>query len=179
MEHVTVLLLVDDSHADATLVREALKASALQVTLHVVPDGEKALAFLRREGLYTKAPRPDLVLLDLNLPQRDGHSILAEIRRDPALLHLPVVIFSSSTKQDDVDKSYELGANLYVRKPLGLEEFFQAVRMVMERWASFRAAPHDSPAIRADLTLDQRELAAKEYEQKVSRKGESAKAGRH
>ena len=152
MGHLVSLLLVDDNQADATLVREALKASTLSVALHVVPDGLEALAFLHHEGPYTAAPQPDLMLLDLNMPRKDGHSVLAEVRRDPVLLCLPVVIFSSSGKQADIDKSYELGANWYVRKPLGLEEFFQAVRTAVEQWATFQAEPSESPTlIRADL----------------------------
>ena len=152
MGHLVILLLVEDNQADATLVREALRSSTLSVALYVVPDGFEALAFLHREGPYATAPRPDLMLLDLNMPRKDGHSVLAEVRCDPTLLCLPVVIFSSSGKQADIDKSYELGANWYVRKPLGLEDFFQAVRTAVEQWATFQAEPSESPTlIRADL----------------------------
>jgi CheY-like chemotaxis protein len=152
MGHLVILLLVEDNRADATLVQEALKASTLSVALYVVPDGLEALAFLHQEGPYTAAPRPDLVLLDLNMPRKDGHSVLAEVRHDPALLCLPIVIFSSSGEQADIDKSYELGANWYVRKPLGLEEFFQAVKTAVEQWATFEAEPSESPTlIRAEL----------------------------
>jgi two-component system, chemotaxis family, response regulator Rcp1 len=147
MGHLVSLLLVDDSQADAVLVREALKASGLSVALHVVPDGLEALTFLRREEPYREAPRPDLVLLDLNIPGKDGHSVLAEVRREPTLLGLPVVVFSSSSKQEDIDKSYALGANWYVRKPLGLEEFFATVRSTVEQWAAFQAEPSESPTL--------------------------------
>ena len=117
-----------------------------------LPDGLAALAFLRQEGEYKMAPRPDLVLLDLNMPQMNGHSVLAAARRNPVLLSLPIVIFSGSGDQGDIDQSYALGANWYVRKPLGLEEFFQAVTTAVEQWATFHAEPHESATlIRADL----------------------------
>jgi two-component system, chemotaxis family, response regulator Rcp1 len=135
MGYRSIVLLVDDSPADATLVREALKARALAVLLYVVPNGHAALAFLRQEGVYSAAPRPDLMLLDLNLPGIDGHSVLAAVRRDPAFLYLPVVIFSSSSHQADIDQSYTLGANGHMRKPVGLEEFFQVVKTMVEQWA--------------------------------------------
>src|SRR5262245_31225645 len=152
MKQLTILL-VEDSRADAALVREALKLCPLPVNLHVVPDGLVALAFLRQQVPFAQTPRPDLVLLDLNLPQKDGHSVLAEVRREPALLGLPVVVFSSSGKQDDIERSYALGANWYMSKPLALDEFFQAVRTMVEQWASFEARPNESPTlIRADLS---------------------------
>jgi two-component system, chemotaxis family, response regulator Rcp1 len=135
MGYRSIVLLVDDSPADATLVREALKARALAVLLYVVPDGHAALAFLRQEGVYSAAPRPDLMLLDLNLPGIDGQSVLAAVRRDPAFLCLPIVIFSSSGHQADSDQSYTLGANGHMRKPVGLDEFFQVVKTAVEQWA--------------------------------------------
>jgi chemotaxis family two-component system response regulator Rcp1 len=157
MKQLTILL-VDDSRADAILVREALNLCALPVSLHVVPDGFAALAFLHQQAPFADAPRPDLVLLDLNLPQRDGHSVLAEVRREPALQGLPIVVFSSSGKQDDIERSYELGANWYMSKPLALEEFFQTVRTMVEQWASFQAGPHESPTlVRADLSAFHRQ----------------------
>jgi CheY-like chemotaxis protein len=157
MKQLTVLL-VEDSCADAALVREALKLYTLPVSLHVVPDGFAALAFLRQQAPFAQAPRPDLVLLDLNLPQKDGHSVLAEVRREPALLGLPMVVFSSSGKQDDIERSYALGANWYMSKPLALDEFFQAVRAMVEQWASFQAGPNESPTwVRADLSAFHRQ----------------------
>jgi chemotaxis family two-component system response regulator Rcp1 len=150
--YLVILLLVDDSPADATLVREALKASTLSVTLYVVSDGVEALAFLHQEDPYTAAPRPDLVLLDLNMPRKDGHSVLAEVRREPTLLGLSIVVFSGSSNQTDIDKSYELGANWYVSKLLALEEFFQTVKTAVEQWATFQVEPSESPTlIRAEL----------------------------
>jgi chemotaxis family two-component system response regulator Rcp1 len=146
------ILLVDDSHADAALVQEALKLCTLPVSLHVVPDGLAALAFLHQQAPFAQAPRPDLVLLDLNLPRKDGHGVLAEVRQTPALLGLPIVVFSSSSKAEDIERSYALGANWYMSKPLALEEFFQAVRTIVEQWASFQAGPHESPTlVRDDL----------------------------
>ena len=91
------------------------------------------------------ALRPDLVLLDLNMPRMDGYSVLAAVRHDPVFLSLPIVIFSSSGDQADIEQSYALGANWYVRKPLGLEEFFQAVKTAVEQWATFHAEPHENP----------------------------------
>jgi two-component system response regulator len=157
MGNLTVLL-VEDSRADAALVREALKLYTLPVNLHVVPDGFAALAFLHQQTPFAQAPRPDLVLLDLNLPQKDGHSVLAEVRRAPALQGLPIVVFSSSSNAEDIERSYALGANWYMSKPLALEEFFQAVRTMVEQWANFHAGPHESPTlVRTDLSTFQRQ----------------------
>src|SRR5262245_27260480 len=103
MGNLTVLL-IDDSRADAALVRETLKLYTLPVSLHVVPDGIAALNFLHQRAQFAQAPRPDLVLLDLNLPQRDGHSVLAEVRQTPALQGLPIIVFSSSSKAEDIER---------------------------------------------------------------------------
>ena len=146
------LLLVEDSRADADLVREALKTCMLPVSLHVVSDGLAALAFLHHQAPFADAPRPDLMVLDLNLPQKDGHSVLAEVRQMPALQELPIVVFSSSSNPEDIERSYALGATWYMSKPLGLEEFVRTVRTMVEQWAQFQGGPHESPTlVRADL----------------------------
>lgn len=128
------LLLVEDSPADVELTRSALEDMSFDGTLHVTKDGEDALAFLRREGPHRRAPRPALVLLDLNLPRLDGAGVLREIRRDPELAHLPVVVMSSSDTPQDVNRGYLLGSNSYVCKPVDLDEYFETVKAIVDFW---------------------------------------------
>jgi two-component system, chemotaxis family, response regulator Rcp1 len=128
------LLIVDDNPADISLAREALIACAYQGKINTVGDGAEALAFLARRGDYAKAPRPDLVLLDLNLPKRDGLSVLTAMKANQELRRIPVVIFSTSRLGRDVARSYELGANCYVSKPGNLKEFFSMMRSIEEFW---------------------------------------------
>src|SRR5437899_674408 len=111
------LLLVEDSHGDVVLVKEALKQTAVPVSLTVVADSEAALAYLRKEAPYTQALTPDLLLLDLHIPREDGRAVLATLRSDPAFHALPVVIFTSSAQERDIRDSYALCANLYLQKP--------------------------------------------------------------
>jgi CheY-like chemotaxis protein len=124
------LLLVEDDPGDVLLAREALSRSVASVNVHVVEDGEAAVDFLRREGEHAEAPRPDLVLLDLNLPRLDGREVLARIKSDPGLRSIPVVVLSTSKSVDDVRSSYDLHANAFVSKPAELDQFLDVVREV-------------------------------------------------
>jgi len=128
------ILMVDDNPADVDLAREALNGTHRPYRLLSVPDGEEALSFLAHKGAYTQAATPDLLLLDLNLPRKDGRHVLAEIKRNPQLAKIPVVVFTTSRAFSDVVSSYELGANCYVRKPGTLPEFLATVRGVSDFW---------------------------------------------
>jgi CheY-like chemotaxis protein len=128
------LLIVDDNPADISLAREGLTACAYKGKINSVTDGAEALAFLGRRGNYSDAPKPDLVLLDLNLPKRDGLSILAAMKASPDLRQIPVVMFSSSQLSHDITRSYELGANCYVSKPGTLTDFFSMMKSIEDFW---------------------------------------------
>ncbi len=133
--HSTIeILLVEDNPMDVDLTRETLAYAKIRNRLHVVNDGEKALAFLRREEPYQDAVRPDVVLLDLNLPRKDGREVLATIKADPELRTIPVVVLTSSSAETDVVRSYNLGANCYVTKPVDLEQFASVVRTIEDFW---------------------------------------------
>ena len=127
-------LMVEDSPSGTYLMERALRDGALPVHLHVVPTGDHALAFLRREAPYAAAPPPDLVLLTIYVAARNGREVLAEIKQDPRLKRVPVVMWSSSAQQHDVDSSYELGANAYVIKPVSLAEHCAMVKGIFEFW---------------------------------------------
>lgn len=135
------ILLVEDNPADVRLTREALRRGRVANTLHVVDDGDKALAFLRREGEYADAPRPGLVLLDLNLPGLDGRDVLAEVKSDPDLRRLPVIVLTTSSAERDIAKSYDLGANCFVSKPVALDEFLDVVRSFDAFWLTVVSLP--------------------------------------
>ncbi len=135
------ILLVEDSPGDARLTREALKEARILNALHVVQDGFEALAFLRRQGPYGDSPRPDLILLDLNLPKKDGREVLAEIKRDEDLKRIPVVVLTTSRAEEDVLRSYELHANAYVTKPVDLTQFLSVVRSLEEFWLAVVTLP--------------------------------------
>jgi len=137
------ILLVEDNPSEAELVHEALASDKLDKRLHVVGDGEKAMAFLRRQGCYAEAPRPELILLDLNLPCKDGHEVLAEVKTDKVLRRIPVVVLTSSQDQGDVLRTYSLHGNCYVIKPADLDEFFHVVRSIADFWLSIVALPSD------------------------------------
>ena len=128
------MLLVEDNPGDVRLTKETLKNAKLMVDLHVVGDGVEAMAFLRQEGKYASAPRPDLVLLDLNLPKKDGREVLSEIKQDPNLRRIPVVVLTISNGEEDVLKSYNLHANAYVTKPLNLEQFAKITKAIEDFW---------------------------------------------
>jgi two-component system response regulator len=136
------LLIVDDNPADIALAREALYACAYRGEINSVEDGVEAIAFLNRRGNYENALKPDLVLLDLNLPKRNGLSVLAAIRASPDLRRIPVIIFSTSQLSKDIARSYELGANCYVSKPGNLNEFFSMMKTIEQFWfGSVRLPP--------------------------------------
>jgi CheY-like chemotaxis protein len=128
------ILLVEDNPADARLAREALLEGKVRNRLHHVEDGDQALAVLRRQGEFVGTVRPDLVLLDLNLPGRDGREVLAEVKGDPDLRRIPVVVLTSSKAEEDVLRSYDLHANCYVTKPIDLDQFIKVVRQVERFW---------------------------------------------
>ena len=124
------VLLVEDDPGDVLIAREALKASGLNSRLTVVHDGVEALAYLRKEAGYVDAERPDLILLDLNLPRKTGHEVLAEVKADPALRMIPVVVLSTSGAAEDVARSYDLHANVFVTKPVDFDHFTEVVRQI-------------------------------------------------
>ena len=130
------ILLVEDDPGDVELTQQALSESQLKFDLRVVSNGEEALAFLRQEGTYSSAPRPHLIILDLNLPGLHGQEVLAEIRSDDYLRLIPVVIFSTSSATEDINNSYKLGANCYLQKPIDLEEASLIVQCVEIFWTS-------------------------------------------
>jgi CheY-like chemotaxis protein len=135
------LLIVDDNPADVGLAREALTRCAYSGQISSVGDGVEAMAFLDRRGKYTNAARPDLVILDLNLPKKDGLAVLAAMRAGPDLRRIPVVIFSTSQLSRDIVRSYELGANCYVSKPGNLKDYFSAIKSIEEFWFGFASLP--------------------------------------
>ena len=137
------ILLVEDSPADVLITREAFEQARLVNTLHVVDDGVQALAFLRKEGMYASSPRPDLVLLDLNLPRKNGVEVLAEIKSDPQLQSIPIVILTTSHAEQDILSSYNLHANCYIVKPVGFEKFFKAVQSIQDFWFSVVTLPNE------------------------------------
>ncbi|HEV2749160.1 MAG TPA: response regulator [Gemmatimonadales bacterium] len=124
------ILLVEDNPGDARLTREALRDARVRNNLHVVPDGVEALAFLRREGKHATAVSPDLILLDLNLPKKDGREVLGEIKNHDQFRHIPVVILTTSQAEKDIIESYRLRANAYVTKPVDLEQFLKVVQSI-------------------------------------------------
>jgi two-component system response regulator len=126
------VLLVEDSPGDVRLTQEAFKDAKVHINLHVATDGAKAMFFLNREGEYAHAPRPDLILLDLNLPKYNGHQLLEKIKSDPDLCHIPVVVLTTSAAEEDILRSYRLHANAYVTKPVGFEQFMNVIRQIDE-----------------------------------------------
>jgi chemotaxis family two-component system response regulator Rcp1 len=137
------VLLVEDSPGDVRLTQEAFKDAKVHLNLHVAMDGAKAMAFLKREGEHAKAPRPDLILLDLNLPKKDGREVLAEIKESPTLKSIPVVVLTTSSSEADILRSYQLHANCYITKPVGLEGFLTVVRSIDSFWLSVVKLPRE------------------------------------
>jgi CheY-like chemotaxis protein len=135
------VLLVEDDPGDVLMTQEAFEEHKVRNRLSVVHDGVDALAFLRREGEFVAAPRPDLILLDLNLPRRDGREVLAEIKNDPALRQIPVVVLTTSQADEDIVRSYQLHANAYVTKPVDFERFITVVRQIDEFFVSVVKLP--------------------------------------
>ena len=143
-EHANALvevLLVEDNPGDVRLVREALRETENNFRLHVAQDGIDAMAFLRREGAYVQSPRPDLILLDLNLPRKDGREVLSEIKVDITLHSIPVVVFTTSEAEQDVLESYDLYANCYVTKPMDLDQYISVIRAIKEFWCNIVQLP--------------------------------------
>jgi CheY-like chemotaxis protein len=143
MKTLPQVLLVDDNPADVVLAREALAGGRHQSHICQVQDGEEAITFLRRVGQHADAIRPDLVILDLNLPKKDGRSVLAEVKADKTLRTIPVVVFSTSRSNLDISRSYELGANCYVHKPGSLDEYFLALQSIEEFWFGSASLPRE------------------------------------
>jgi CheY-like chemotaxis protein len=141
MGRAVQMLLVEDNLGDIRLTKETLRDAKVMVNLHVVGDGVEAMAFLRKESKHANAPRPDLVLLDLNLPKKDGREVLAEIKQDPSLKRIPVVVLTISDAEEDILKSYNLYANAYVTKPLNLEQFGKITKAIKDFWLTIVKLP--------------------------------------
>jgi chemotaxis family two-component system response regulator Rcp1 len=135
------ILLVEDSPGDANLALEALETSKIRNTVSVVTDGEEAIAFLRGTGKHAGATRPDLILLDLNLPKKDGREVLAEIKADKELKSIPVVILTTSQAEEDILRSYNLHANCYITKPIDLHQFIGVIRAIEDFWLTIVKLP--------------------------------------
>jgi two-component system, chemotaxis family, response regulator Rcp1 len=135
------ILLVEDNPGDVRLTVEALKEGKVHNNLAVAKDGVEALAYLRREGSHASANRPDLILLDLNLPRKDGREVLAEIKEDPVLRRIPVVVLTTSKAEEDILRTYDLHANCYITKPVDLDQFISVVRSIDDFWLSVVRLP--------------------------------------
>ena len=135
------ILLVEDNPGDVRLTKEALREGKVYSTLHWAKDGVEALEFLRREGPHANAPRPDIILLDLNLPKKDGREVLMEIKSDAELKHIPVVVLTTSKAEEDILRSYELHANCYVTKPVDLDQFIRVVQSIDRFWLTVVTLP--------------------------------------
>ncbi len=135
------ILLVEDNPGDVRLTIEASKENKMYNNISVVSDGVEALAFLRREEEYADAPRPDLILLDLNLPKKDGRQVLAEIKNDDNLRRIPVIVLTTSQAEEDILKAYDLNVNCYISKPVDLDQFIKVVRSIEDFWLSIVKLP--------------------------------------
>lgn len=133
-QHPVQILIVEDNPADARLVREVMRDSKVLNEIHWVGDGVEALAFLRRQGKYADAPRPNLVFLDLNMPRKDGREVLREVKTDSELRRIPIVVMTSSQTEEDIARAYEQHANCYVRKPIDFEQFHSVVKTLENFW---------------------------------------------
>ena len=138
------ILLVEDNPGDVRLTREALREAKVRNNLSVAGDGVEALAFLHRDGVYSAAPRPDIVLLDLNLPRRDGRQVLAEVKADPELRRIPIVILTTSKAEEDILKTYDLHANCFITKPVDFDQFVKVVKSIEHFWLSIVTLPTPS-----------------------------------
>ena len=138
------ILLVEDEPGDVLLTMEALRNAKVPNYVHPVDDGVEAIAFLRHHPPYTNVPRPDLILLDLNLPRKDGNEVLAEIKSDPVLRSIPVVIFTTSRSKTDIARSYDQHANCFISKPVDLQQFISAVRSIEDFWLSVARLPNNN-----------------------------------
>ena len=135
------ILLVEDNPGDVLLIREGLKEGKVINRLHVVRDGEEAMDYLRQRGAYEEAPRPDLILLDLNLPRKNGREVLAELRNQEALRRIPVVVLTSSEAEEDILRAYDLNCNCYITKPVDFDQFIRVVESIDTFWLSIVTLP--------------------------------------
>ena len=135
------ILLVEDNPGDARLTIEAMREAKVRNRMHVVEDGVEAMEYLRRQGRFGEAPRPDLILLDLNLPRKDGREVLAEVKSDPDLKRIPVVVLTTSQAEEDVVRAYDLHANCYVTKPVDLAQFMKIVAQIDAFWVNVVTLP--------------------------------------
>lgn len=140
--HPIDILLVEDNPGDSRLAKEALKDTKLKNNLFVVEDGVEAMDFLHKKGKYSQMPRPDLIILDLNLPKKDGREVLAEVKTDNDLKRIPVVILTISKAEEDIIRSYNLHANCYVTKPLDLDQFMKVVKSIEDFWLTIVKLPN-------------------------------------
>jgi chemotaxis family two-component system response regulator Rcp1 len=137
------ILLVEDSSGDVRLIQEALREAKVRNSMSVVGDGVEALAFLRKQGRYARVPGPGLILLDLNLPKKNGFEVLQEIKADGKLKHIPVVVLTTSQSEQDIVKSYDLYANAYITKPVDLDQFLAVVKAIEGFWLEIVKLPHE------------------------------------
>ena len=135
------ILVVEDNAGDARLIREVLNNDKVFASLHMTKDGVEAMDFLRNKGNYRNSPKPDLIILDLNLPRKDGREVLAEIKNDDKLKHIPIVIMTISQAEEDILKSYNLHANCYITKPIDLNQFIKVVKSIEDFWFSIVKLP--------------------------------------
>ena len=140
---VVEILLIEDNVGDARLAKEALQDAKVRNNLSWVSDGVEAMAFLRRQGSYVGAPRPDLILLDLNLPRKDGREVLSEIKSDETLKRIPVVILTTSQAEEDILRAYHLNANCYISKPVDLDQFMKVVKTIEDFWLTIVKLPSE------------------------------------
>ena len=136
-----VILIVEDNPTDVLIAREGFLGAEMPNTLYVADDGIEAMEFLRRRGKYATAPRPDLIVLDLNMPRKNGHEVLTEIKADDALKHIPVVILTTSKSEEDITKAYRCHANCYISKPVDFDEFTKVVQTIQDFWFSIVTLP--------------------------------------
>lgn len=140
-ERSKTIFLIEDNRGDVRLIQEALKVSTAQCQIVVARDGMEAMAYLRQDGDYADAIRPDLILLDLNLPKKDGREVLAEIKADPDLKHIPIIVLTTSRNEEDIFKSYDLHVNCYISKSRNLSQLFKIVRGIEEFWLETATLP--------------------------------------
>lgn len=141
------ILLVEDGPGDIRLTQEALKEGKVTNRLHVATDGETAMSFLLRKGPHANAPRPDLILLDLNLPKKDGREVLAEIKSIPSLRRIPVVVLTTSNAEQDVLRAYELNCNCYITKPVDLDQFLAVIESIQDFWLTVVTLPPETTVV--------------------------------
>jgi two-component system, chemotaxis family, response regulator Rcp1 len=137
------IFLIEDNRGDIRLIQEALKSTAIKCEVVVARDGMEAIAYLRQDGEYADAVRPDLILLDLNLPKKDGREVLAEIKADPSLKHIPIIVLTTSRNEEDIFKSYDLHVNCYISKSRNLSQLFKIVRGIEEFWLETATLPSE------------------------------------